>query len=301
MSKKHILKSIPNFQKSYALLSGEERVERAVVFVHGYGGGPTTTWREFHSLVDEYRETFEWWSASDLFFYSYESRWTPIGVNAQRLALFLHEILNSSSLRETNPANFLPQTGQSLPSFTWGSSTYRDLLCVGHSEGAVLIRRIVLDRLNELKRGARQSAENATEEKTAEQLFQELSERDMALGSHLRFFAPACLGTNFSSWLGFLVSISGIFSALAASSLVRNELLPESPILKQIQTETEKAHDSFPHLRAFSAKILFGDSDQVVYTGGYNCDEIMYETNCDHFRICKPTSVYLRPLEFVSL
>ena len=127
MSKKHILKSIPNFQKSYALLSGEERVERAVVFVHGYGGGPTTTWREFHSLVDEYRETFEWWSASDLFFYSYESRWTPIGVNAQRLALFLHEILNSSSLRETNPANFLPQTGQSLPSFTWGSSTYRDL------------------------------------------------------------------------------------------------------------------------------------------------------------------------------
>jgi len=301
VSTKRIPKLIVGFGKSYALLSNHRQVDTAVVFVHGFGGSPTSTWRNFQDLVDEYASDYPWWATSDLFFYSYDSVKTPVGVNAEKLASFLNDVLYQPTLREIRPADFLPQSGASMESFNWGTSNYKNLVCAGHSEGAVLIRRLVLDRFYFLKKAATKSAGQGSGRKTAHQRLQKASKADFLLNAHMRFFAPACLGTNFSSLFGFATSFSALISAIAASSLVRNELLPDSPILKQIQTETESACDKFPLLRAFTAKVLFGDRDQIVYTAAYNCDDIAYQVGHDHFSICKPKYVYKRPLQFVSL
>jgi len=285
---RRIPKSIPGFAPSYALLSESEHVDTAVIFVHGFGGSATGTWRNFQGLVEEYSSEYPWWNAWDLFFYSYESLKTPIGVNAHRLRSFLKDVLSSSNLREIKPID------GAQPTFTWGSSDYQILFCVGHSEGAVVIRRMILDRLNEAREGVEGIHDGPITNLGSGRA------GDLLMNASMRFFAPACLGTNFSSWFGFGMSFSTLISALAASSLVRNELLPESPILKQIQSETETAHKGFPSMRALTAKVLFGDRDQVVYTGAYNCDGVFYERGQDHFSICKPKYIYRRPLEFVS-
>jgi hypothetical protein len=160
---------------------------------------------------------------------------------------------------------------------------------VGHSEGAVVIRRWLLDRFNQIDKA------NGYKD----DLVLKMAKADFALNSELRLFAPACMGTNFSSFLGFATSFSTLVSALASSSLVRNELLPNSPVLEPIKTGTENASTRFRGLSALEAKVLFGDSDQIVYTASYKCDDMEYVEGRDHFSVCKPEFRYLRPLEFV--
>lgn len=75
-------KYLPGYGKSYALIADTAEADTAVIFVHGFGGSPTSTWRDFHGLVDEYSSEYDWWPKSDMFFYSYESLRTPIRRNA---------------------------------------------------------------------------------------------------------------------------------------------------------------------------------------------------------------------------
>jgi hypothetical protein len=277
MGQYRIPKAIPEFRKSYALVCADQCADTMVIFVHGFGGNPTSTWLDFHGLVKVCSVNYPWWDKCDLFFYSYESLRTPIGLNAQTLGRFVEHVLSKDA---TGSPRFPSSTGQS----------HTRLIFVGHSEGAVLIRRLILDRLNAIQKA------NAYKNN----LVQKATKADIVLNSQLRLFAPACMGTNFSSLLGFATSLSTLASAIAASSLVRNELLPNSPILRPIESETENASTKFPQISGFAAKVLFGDSDQVVYTASYKCDDIAYEDGRDHFSICKPDFDYLRPLEFVA-
>jgi len=275
MGRCRIPKSFPNFRKSYALLSDQD-ADTMVVFVHGLGGKPTSTWHDFQGLAKLQVDSNSSWQNADLFFYAYESLRTPIGYNATIFASFIGDILYKS-VDETAPC-FSESIGRS----------YKRLLFVGHSEGAVVIRRMILDHFNALKKMFPQKRD-----------FVKALKADIVLNSSLRLFAPACMGTNFSSLLGFATSISSLVSAIASSLLVRNELLPNSPVLGQIRKETEGALASEYQVPASAAKVLFGDSDQVVYTAAYNCDEIEYVRGQDHFGVCKPHSEYVKPLEFV--
>ena len=270
-------KSIPEFSKSYALLSDDPSVDTTVVFVHGFGGRPTSTWLDFHGLVKMCSGKYPWWQKSDLFFYSYESLKTPILANAERLGLFLNHILSKD---ENGALRFSASQ----------SASKRQMVLVGHSEGAVVIRRMLLDRFNTLKQ---------TPQLKAAKLKAALK-ADIVLNSRLRLFAPACMGTNFSSLLGFATSFSTLIAAVASSSLVRNELLKDSPVLTQIREETDKARTKFPNVPSFTANVLFGVPDQVVYTVSYSWDDTKTLKGHDHFSICKPQFSYLRPLEFVS-
>jgi pimeloyl-ACP methyl ester carboxylesterase len=277
MGQYRIPKAIPEFRESYALVCAEQSADTMVIFVHGFGGKPTSTWLDFQGLVKICSANYPWWDKCDLFFYSYESLRTPIGVNAQTLGRFLDHVLSNDA------------TGS--PRFPTSSRTsHTRLIFVGHSEGAVVIRRLLLDRLNAIEKA--NSYKN--------DLALRAAKTDIILNSQLRLFAPACMGTNFSSLLGFATSLSALVSAIASSSLVRNELLPNSPILRPIESETENAYAKFPGISGLGAKVLFGDQDQVVYTASYKCDEIAYAKDQDHFSICKPHFMYLRPLEFVS-
>lgn len=269
--------AIPEFPKSYALVCSDHKADTMVIFVHGFGGDPTSTWLDFHGLVKICAVNYPWWDKSDLFFYSYDSLRTPIGFNAKQFARFVDHLLSKD---ENGSPRFPASSGQ----------PYTRLIFVGHSEGAVVIRRMILDRLKSIRK-----ANSGTQDQLLA-----ATKADIILNSQLRLFAPACMGTNFSSMLGFATSLSSLASAFASSFLVRNELKPNSPVLRPIESGTENACATFPGISGFAAKVLFGNRDQVVYTASYKCDEIEYEEGKDHFSVCKPKFKYLRPLEFVA-
>jgi hypothetical protein len=293
MRVRRIPKEIVAFPKSFALI-GDPRAETGVIFVHGFGGSSSRTWQDFHGLVDEHNTPGKLWHQCNLFFFSYDSIRTPVGVNGERLGSFVEDVVQGRCFRQSRNSQPIQ------PAVEPKSPFIRKLIFVGHSEGAVVIRRMILDRFGKLKRRVTSATKTAHAQKAMKKAISRELKKDPVLNSMLRLFAPACLGTNFSSFFGFALSLSTLVSAIAASSLVRNELLPDSPILKQIQSETENAARIFPPILGMASKVLFGDRDQVVYTGAYNCDEISYVENRNHFTVCQPKSDYTLPLEFVS-
>ncbi len=282
MSKKRVPQYIPGYGKSYALLSKEKTVDTAVIFVHGFGGKPTSTWRNFQGMVDEYSTDYSWWSGSDLFFYAYDSLHTPILYNAELLGNFV-DLVWRNRWQGTNSPN--------------GNLKYKDLIFAGHSEGGVIVRRLILDRYEEIEGKVKEANPKASVEALRSSLTSALTS-DFVLASYLRLFAPACLGTNFSSWAA-LLSLPFVVSIVAASSLVKGELLPESPILNDLKRDTEQAHAAFPELRSLFIQPLFGVPDQIVYSKSYQKERIVWDPGYDHFAVCKPNYTHKRPLEFV--
>ena len=118
-------KYIPGYGNSYALMSKAQGVDTAVIFVHGFGGKPTSTWANFQGLVDEYSAEYPWWATSDMFFYAYESRHTAIPYNAKLLGEFVEDVWHGKW-----------QSGEAAGS----GREYRELIFAGHSEGGVVIR-----------------------------------------------------------------------------------------------------------------------------------------------------------------
>jgi hypothetical protein len=276
MGQYRIPKAITEFRKSYALVLADQKADTMVIFVHGFAGKPTSTWLDFHTLAKVCSATYPWWEKCDLFFYSYESMRTAIGVNAQTFGKFIDHVLSKDA---TGSPRFPASSGE----------PHARLVFVGHSEGAVVIRRLVLDRLNAIEKA-----------NDKEDFIRRAAKADIVLNSQLRLFGPACMGTNFSSLLGFATSLSSLVYAIASSSLVRNELRPNSAILRPIETQTENASAKFKEVSGFTAKVLFGNPDQVVNTASYKCDQIEYADGRDHSSVCKPDFKYLRPLEFIS-
>jgi pimeloyl-ACP methyl ester carboxylesterase len=283
VAQKRVPTYIPGFGKSYGLLSDAPNVDTAVIFVHGFGGKPTSTWKNFHELADEYSAEYPWWATSDMFFYAYESLHTPIRYNATLLGNFADSVWRGAWMG-IDPAD--------------PNLKYRDLIFTGHSEGGVVIRRLVLDRYQALELSAKNATASADKATLAETMKLTLNS-DYVLRSYLRLFAPACKGTNFSSWAGFLTSFAHLVSAIAASSLVRNELMPESPVLRTLEAGTEKAHADFGEIRALYTRPLFGVPDQIVYSESYQGEEPFWDRGYDHFSVCKPEYAHKRPLEFV--
>jgi hypothetical protein len=283
MPQRRVPKLITGYGKSYALLSHAPSVDTAVIFVHGFGGKPTSTWRNFHLLVDEYSPEYSWWSTSDLFFYAYESLGTPIRRNASRLGVFVESIWRS---------DWKPKTKSD------DSRKYKDLILAGHSEGGVIIRRLVLDRYETMKKSV-EEANPSVEPVTLESELKKALSADYLLAAYLRLFAPACRGTNFSSLIGFLTALSRLVYAVSVSPLVRNELLHDSPVLSTLQAGTEQAHARFREIRSLYTRPIFGVPDQIVYSESYQGEEPLWDEGYDHFSVCKPSYTHKLPLEFV--
>lgn len=275
--------NIPNYGKSYALLSRATDVDTAVVFVHGFGGDPVKTWLNFQGLVDQYAASYPWWTTTDMFFYSYDSVHTPIRYNTTLLGNFVHDIWNQKWWPADPAAN----------------RKYNDLIFAGHSEGGALVRRLILDRYQAIEAQVKTANPGANAEDLCKALDSALK-GDFILNAYLRLFAPAYMGINFSSKIGFLSSFSSFVAAITATSVVKNELVHTSPVLTQLRAGTEQAHAASPQVRSLYTQPLFGVTDQVVFSDSYQGEEPLWDKGYDHFSICKPDYLHLRPLEFVK-
>lgn len=251
---------------------------RCVVFVHGWGGSPATTWFRFQELIDDGSDpsALAWWQETDLYFYSYESRRFSIAEHAEGLLQFLDGVY------PTRPASVVK--GEQLE-----EQQYTELILVGHSLGAVVLREGVLDRVAL---------------KLAPQRPQDQS--PAILDAHVRLFAPAMHGAKPSGFLGLayhllreIREIKPWFEAALESQVIVRQLQSESDKLKSLRTDTEKfaAETSF---RALVAHVVYGEKEHIVERDKFRLDKIALPIlGRDHRSVCKPDVDYTEPLRFV--
>jgi hypothetical protein len=272
-------------KNTYALLADE--AEHAIVFVHGFLGDPRGTWHDFPGLIE--RDAL--WGKCDLFFYSYRSV-NQIPPLAEDFRSFLHALFVPDPSEKDRIRSFafmvqpppLP-SGRVLTTAPERIKSYKNVVLVGHSAGAVVIREAILQETRTLAAPP-------------------LNPQGFVLNASLRLFAPAHRGAICSGPLGSLRHIplvSEIVNALYVSwrPLFHN-LQVGSPALEDLRRRTEELQDEFPTIRALNAACLFGEYEKIVTIGAYKRDTLYpTEPGQTHVTICKPSSAYLRPLEFV--
>jgi pimeloyl-ACP methyl ester carboxylesterase len=262
--------------RSYVLWPSEDPCTTAIVFVHGFKGCCEKTWLQFQTLPDRLGDS--WWRTCDLVFYSYDSTGTQIWPNASLLDGFLRDLF---------PIPKWPKLGSNE---TGPFREYRSIVLVGHSEGAVLLRGAILERA--------QSHLSAATAEPREQL-----RSDELLRADLCLFAPALFGSLICGWKGVLLR-SPVLGDLVETCLNKSpaykQLKENSPILEQIRTDTIEFAKKFPELAAFKARSLFGSRDCVVSIASLATDfPSEYDAEKNHISICKPSTMYLRPLTFI--
>jgi len=248
----------------------------AVVFVHGFWGCSEKTWVQFQTLPDRLQD--QWWRECDLYFYSYDSVGTQIWPNASLLGRFLGQLFPEPDWRKLGAALAGP------------IRKYRRAVLVAHSEGAVITRAALLERAKSHLGGPQSSLRRRLD-------------RDRLLHSELCLFAPAMFGPLISGWKGVLLRspVLGDLIESCLNSSAAYKQLKEGPILEEIRSETTQWANEYPSLCAFRARSLFGMRDSIASVGSLAKDfPCEYDPEKDHVSICKPSTMYLRPVTFVS-
>jgi pimeloyl-ACP methyl ester carboxylesterase len=278
MEQKHEL--IPLRGGSFAMTANSGKSTRAVVFVHGWGGSPGSTWYHFQEQIDNHKhpELAKWWQGADLYFYNYESTRFSIAEHTEAFLTFLDSIFPKFS----TSAFYSPRD------IVRDSHDYEELFLIGHSLGGVVLREAILDR-TALKEATHRRHSEATN----------------IVDAHLRLFAPAMHGAKPSGWLGLayhllreIKQVQPFFKAVEESQIIR-QLRSESDKLKRLRDETE-AFAMSKGYRALVAHVVFGEKEQVVDRDKFRLDNLSPSVEGkDHTSICKPDSDYYYPFKFV--
>ena len=282
----HLIRMLPKDGEAYlayALLSTHPETTRAVIFVHGFMGDPVETWIDFHSQVDKWRNN-DWWERSDLFFFRYLSVKRSTAVTADHLFKWIKRIYP-----DPDPAWFRLDTSD-VPSELYDAeydihvrvpSRYTELILVGHSEGGLILRRVVINDIKDRKNG--QALKDAK----------------------LRLFAPALFGAMPTGSFGLVLqsrSLGNLAHMWLHWGAAYQEMKQDSKILESIRDDTEKFAEEYPSISSLRALILWGENENIVQQGEYRWD-IRWDClpDHDHVSICKPRDDFLTPLEFVAI
>ena len=175
-----------------------------------------------------------------------------------------------------------PSISQSVGTLLGFQYKYSHLVLVGHSEGGVVIRAVIAYAGSRWLKGGNRSP---------------------ALDARLSLFAPAHMGFVPTSWLGALVSITGIsqLANIAIGFSTPATEMHDKTVLLQLQNTTYELWREHKDVPAFSAHVLFGSNEHVVLRGYYLQDcRHQPEQGKSHTAVCKPSSSYPRPLGFVG-
>jgi pimeloyl-ACP methyl ester carboxylesterase len=287
---RHVYVRLSDPEGSFALLSDNETTDTAVIFVHGFGGDPHSTWLNFQGLIDQSPARPDWWGRSDVFFYRYESVTDHIFANGERLLKFIGRIFPSPDVEILQVKFDVVRDGVYLgieSNALHRARPYCSLVLAGHSEGGLVIRQTIL---SEAQRAKRTDLETAS--MCSNNLFQ----------CKLKLFAPALLGVSLSGLVGVLAqsfAFGTIIQMLLPGSRAYADM--KNPVkINELKGGTEKFAEAWPNLSAFRANILWGEKDSIVTPGAYSCDKASLAEKRNHISICKPGIGYPKPLEFVS-
>ena len=277
---------------SYAFVSDSGSVDTAIVYVHGFLGDAQSTWEHLQYYTD--RLPGEPFRDVDLFFYGYQAESNFVHISASHLRAFLHQMfpLPPAELLTVQFRDLdwrLPYDPESIT--LRERQPYSRLVLVGHSLGAVVVRRLIAD-----------AALATAAERTS------LADQEAAqlLNSELVLMAPAHIGFQPSGRTALLQLIPFSRSALRLGAFFRafSDLQPGCHILTQLQRETAKMADVFPHSLALRPMILWGDNENVVAVGRFDSDDpaaMKVAEGKDHVTVCKLNLDYLMPAELVLL
>ena len=285
---RHVWTPITNQKKSFALMSAANAssIERAVVFVHGFSGNAKTTWSDFLSLVDDDATATRWWENADLYFYHYywNSIFQRIGYNSDQLFKFLNRIFP-----QPEPGFFQTAEMSLRPGFQ-----YKELTLVGHSEGGLLLRKVVLEAANRER-----ALQNYVRSKASNPAAVQPNPTGL-LVAQLRLFAPAIGGEALSGLLGVISSLPVISSVLRSSSAKQGLGATAEPVRAARDYTNYWAQQVT--MECFQADILWAEHDSIVDREKYQFDHHCTNSppGTDHSSVCKPKKDYLLPIEFAE-
>lgn len=211
---------------------------RLLVFVHGFGGGASSTWAGAETaLVADPKA-----NATDIVFYGYRSLRTQPEISAAILLEFLDEAASGSP--EWNAVG-TKALGHAI------TRSYVDILIVAHSLGAPVSRRAVLDAI--------------------------IKELPWTSNIRLLLFAPAHMGAYLSRLQKELpgsvgVLIGSIVTFAKVGVLALDGLEPDSPFLRQLLDDSRRALDNGWKNQVRAEQVIFGDSERVVMTQRFLVD-----------------------------
>lgn len=280
---------------SFAHLSRSPSVATAVIFVHGFKGHPATTWCDFQTLTNVGLKR-GWWAECDLYFYGYDSFGPRIAVNAVRFGDLIRRLFPTPDWNLFKPDDRPVRNALSVdlpprPDRADGRR-YSHLVVVAHSEGAVVVRKCILD---------------AAKQYTFGQSPVEPWQVGL-LNSTLCLFAPALMGVCPSGWKGVVLAVAdalphplrAVIGGWLGASAAYRELQPGCRVLATLQDSTEELWSENPYLFGLQASICWGMREDVVAVGEYRHDwPVLYLEKQNHVSVCKPNSDYTAPLEFV--
>lgn len=239
-----------------------------LIFVHGFGGGATSTWLEFPFLLQ--REPAA--APFDLIFYGYDGLQTRATNSARDLERFLDRLV-------TSPAALANQGLIADLQRPLGFA-YQRVVVVAHSLGAVVSRQALLDAY--------------------------LNQRPWAPRVSLILFAPAHLGSNLLKLAGdFLTGLSlplaGASTALLKAKLrVLQDLEPNSAMLEKLLADTQTELGRGNAASLIARLVVHADEDDVVEPIRFAQDpphELIHGKG--HTEMCKPRDGFPDPLALV--
>ena len=286
----HRYVDLPQAKGSFGYLPSDTAPSRLVVFVHGFAGDAWATWVNFHIAIMS-GKAGAGWSSSDVIFYDYPSIGSRIDIAAGNFATFFSSLVppRQSAFRlepDDSPA-WVPR--RQTPAHREAAS-YDEIVLIGHSEGAVIVRQAVAE-VARLILDAGRSPSSLAVHQTA------------LLEAKLRLFAPAIAGAGPAGLKGAALRtplIGHLASIFLGSSRAYSELQPTSRVLEKLEERTERYWKSknYPGLKA---AIAWGAREDVVELVNYDQDDpIWREPGHNHVSICKPVGAFDKPLAFAD-
>jgi pimeloyl-ACP methyl ester carboxylesterase len=228
---------------------------RVVVFVHGFRGEALETWHRFDELLPEDPSSANF----DFLFYGYDGFRSELMASVGAFKGFLERLL-------TLPSRI---SNQQLPIHATRPDTheYNEIMLVGHSLGAVVIRYALL----QLRRSKAKNLERI----------------------RLAFFAPAHRGAYLAKLMNETLSpipFLNLFAGLLKfKSPLIEQLLPNSDELQELQRLTEEALKSGENSQSLVAESVFiAKTENIVKNLPFCQDPEPVIIEADHKWICKP-------------
>lgn len=241
----------------------------ALVFVHGFNGLATSTWRHFPGMLPG-RPTC---AGADAFFFGYDSLRTPATVSAALLREFLNHLWQDPAAI----ANAVLDPAVRRPS----EFRYQKLTLVAHSLGSIVARQAMVN-------GMWQPPADAWTGSARLVLFAPAHK-----GAKVQALAMECLSGL--GWLGSLFT-----GLLKQRYQTLNDLEPGSLTLQELEQRVQSI-DARGDLHIRASSVIWGQLDTVVQQVDFGNDPPpQVIVGKGHVDVCKPTVGYDRPLEILE-